>query len=65
MTEEQKTKFFEEQEARIAKLRSIDPLNSKKDFSILEKKQEKKKPYHWSRYKNFNMGMQDRKKLWD
>lgn len=45
MTPEEKHKFFEEQEAKVERLRKIDPM-AKKDFSIVEKKVEKKKPYY-------------------
>ena len=45
MTEEEKQKFFDEQEAKIDRLRKIDTM-AKKDLSIVEKKVEKKKPYY-------------------
>jgi hypothetical protein len=45
MTEEEKQKFFEEQEAKVDRLRKLDPM-AKKDFSIVDKKVEKKKPYY-------------------
>lgn len=64
MTEEDKQKFFEEQEAKVDRLRKLDPM-AKKDFSIVDKKVEKKKPYYWGRYKNFNRWLQDWKRLWD